>query len=110
MLKSVSKASRTSALFCAGVVLGILVLLVNWKSNAFRLKGRIIGVALGSGAVDGRPVDLGERRSGFEALHEVGIGDERATERHEVSETFGDQAIAARCIHLSVGNQRPPED
>jgi len=42
----------------------------------FRVKGRIIGVALGTGAINGRPIDLGERRASLEALDQVGISDE----------------------------------
>jgi hypothetical protein len=35
------------------------------------LERRIVGIALGSGRIDGRPVDLGEWRASLEALDQI---------------------------------------
>src|SRR6266702_2135245 len=46
---------------------------VGRNSNAFRLQGWVIGITRWSGTVDGRPVDLGQWRSGLESLDQVWI-------------------------------------
>src|SRR4051794_32928148 len=49
---------------------------------------RIVGVALGAAAIERGGVELGERRTAFQALDQIGIGDEGAPEGDKVRLAF----------------------
>src|ERR1700676_1628167 len=71
---------------------------------------RIVGIAAWSRRVDGFPVDFGKRSAGREPLDEVGIGDVGSSERDQVREPLGDQAIASFGGRSEVGDQLAAKD
>ena len=75
--------------------------------SCHRLKCPIIGVPLRAGGIDGRPVDLGERRTGFQALDEVRVGDEGAAEGDEIGKPVGYQAVAALALIWTLATSVP---
>jgi hypothetical protein len=98
----VSKALRTIALFCTGIVFGMINF---W--GCVRMVGRLGNRnTVWRRGVHCFPIDFGQRSVLGKPLDQVGIRDVRTAERHQICQSLRDKAIAASTVQLHVRDQR----